>query len=151
MDSKGLKLGLTGVKMVVSVIGVILCLLIMLNSDSNQSVQEALATHDGNLNGSLWLVYIVGVACAAAMVIFGVVHFLSDPKKNMGALIGVVALVLVLIIGYAIADDTVLRAYGEGISEGTSKWVGGGLIGFYVIGIGAIAAIIFAEIGRLFK
>jgi len=38
-----------------------------------------------------------------------------------------------------------------GMTEASTKRVGMGLIVFYILSLGAIAAVLFAELGKLFK
>jgi hypothetical protein len=64
-------------------------------------------------------------------------------------MIGIGAFVALLVIAYTISDGSVRPEWN--ISEGTSKWIGAGLILFYVSMLGAIGAILYGEITRMLK
>lgn len=67
---------------------------------------------------------------------------------------GVGGLVLVCIISYIFASGDIMNFPGSekfGMTEASTKRVGMGLITFYILSVGAIAAVLYAELGKLFK
>ena len=97
--------------------------------------------------------YILLAIAAVTAVVFPVITMAQNPKGAKNALIGVVALVVVVGISYALAGseeyftlDGVLLA-----DASTSKQSGAGLIAFYIMGAGAIGAVIFAEVSKMLK
>ena len=60
--------------------------------------------------------------------------------------------VIAFIIAYVLASDEVLNSYDKyEITASSSKQVGMGLITFYFLLFGAIAAILYAELSKVFS
>ena len=100
----------------------------------------------------LWCYVLLAIAAVTA-VVFPVMTMAQNPKGAKNALIGVVGLLVVVGISYALAGseeyftlDGVLLA-----DESTSKQSETGLIAFYIMGAGAIGAVIFAEVSKMLK
>ena len=99
-----------------------------------------------------WCYILLGIASITAIV-FPIITMATNPKGAKNALIGVIALVVISGLGYAMAGNEVHIDY-EGIllaDEGTSKLSEAALIAFYILGAGAIGSIIFAEVSKMFK
>ncbi|HRN40540.1 MAG TPA: hypothetical protein PK649_00530 [Vicingus sp.] len=99
-----------------------------------------------------WCYVLFGIAAIAAIV-FPLINMVQNPKGAKNALIGVVALVVVFALGYAMASgeesftiDGVLLA-----DSATSKLSEAGLIAFYIMGAAAIAAVVYAEVSKMLK
>lgn len=89
---------------------------------------------------------------AASAIIFPIITMIKHPKGAKSALIGVLALVLVFVIAYALAGDEMTDKYYDFISgPEASRRVGTGLIAFYILAIGAIGVTIYSGISKLFK
>jgi hypothetical protein len=99
-----------------------------------------------------WCYILLGVASVTAIA-FPIITMVTNPKGAKNALIGVVGLIVICGLGYAMAGNEVHIDY-EGIllaDEGTSKLSEAALIAFYILGAGAIGSIIFAEVSKMFK
>ncbi len=98
-----------------------------------------------------WCYILMGISIVIA-VVFSIANMIKIPKSAKSAIIGIAALVVVLLISYALASDEVTEAYADFISgPEASRRVGMGLIAMYILGIGAIASILFSGISKLFK
>jgi hypothetical protein len=98
---------------------------------------------DWGIDAGLYITYLAfGVATIATLGF----SLTGLTKQSM---IGIGAFVALLVIAYAISDGSVRPEWN--ISEGTSKWIGAGLILFYVSMLGAIGAILYGEITRMLK
>jgi len=99
-----------------------------------------------------WCYILIGLATVTAIV-FPILTMAQNPKKAKNALIGVVALIVVCGIGYAMANGVEhLDIDGKLLAdESASKKSEAGLIAFYILAIGAIGSIIFAEVSKMFK
>lgn len=155
MNDKKLRLGLGILRSLIIAIGAILLISIANLSGGEETYEEGMALYGGSLDMVYLLTLIALVICAAAAVLFGVVFFLSNIKQRMTTLIGLVGFIVIALISfYGLADDTVLRAYeasGESVSTEESRFAGGGMYMVYLLGGGAILAIIWAEVSKLFK
>ena len=88
--------------------------------------------------------------------VFAVVLPLVKTTGQKGALMktgmGVLALVVVFLIGWAISGNEVLARYAEfDVGAGLSKLIGGFLIMTYILVIGAIIGIIYTESHKIIK
>lgn len=97
----------------------------------------------------LWISYIV-LVLVIAMVLFFVIKglFRGNIKKT---LISVGLFVLVLVLSYVLAGNDIIYDRNDVpmISESGSKWVGAGLIAFYILGAFAILAMLFSGVTKI--
>lgn len=155
MGDKGLRLGLSSLRIAVIVAGILLSYLITSRSGSDETFVEGQERYGALLDGLFYIIYFVGIACAAASIIFGLVFFISNIKEKMGTLAGIVGFVVLgLISFYVLADDTVMRAYevsGITVTPGESMFAGGGLYFVYLLGGLSVLTILAAEIRSALK
>jgi hypothetical protein len=106
------------------------------------------------INAGLILTYImIGVAALAA-ILYPLMFLVKNPSKGKTALMGVGGLLLICLISYLLASGEIMTFPGSekfGMTEASTKRVGMGLITFYILSIGAIVAVMYAELGKLFK
>ncbi len=157
---KTLKVSLGALKAAIIVIGAIATILILTNWDSTwgelstRFIMENKSEFMGPLNLALMMSFVVMIICVAAALLFGIFRFATDIKKNMGALAGIVLiLVIALVSYYGLASDVVEPHWGtdEDITASTSKLVGGGIYMFYILGGLALVAIVYTEISKIIK
>jgi len=137
MESNKINLVLNGIKIAIIALGIIFTAMIF-------------AGNMGIVGSALGITYIALGLAALVAVGFGIYLFASNIKNNKGALIGIVAFVAILLISYISASSEV-PAIKQVVTEGTSKMVGAGIISFYLLIIGVIGAIIFAEVRKIIK
>lgn len=100
----------------------------------------------------LYWTYLLIVIAAVLAVVFPVIFMIRNPKGLKKALVGIGAMALVFLIAYLIASDEVLPKYEKyGIDPSIAKRVGMGLIATYLLGLGAILAIVYSAVSRFFK
>lgn len=106
----------------------------------------------GWVGGALYIMYILLFVAIASAVILPIIKSLSEPKTLIRSGIGVGIILVLFVVCYLIADDTVLKnkAY-EGISENTSKMIGASLLMLYIMFFGAIIAVVYSEVSKFFK
>lgn len=99
------------------------------------------------------ITFILSIISIAAAVIFPVVYMISHPKSAMRALVGVVLMIVVFGLGYALSGDEITVAYEKvGFdSAGASKLVGGSLKMMYIMIAAVLAVTVFSEVRKLFK
>ena len=155
MGDKTIKTVLSAVRMLVIVLGALLCVMITSKSGADETFVEGQERYGGLLDNLFYIIYAVGIACGAAAVLFGLYFFATNLKDRMGTLIGVAGFaVLGLVSFYVLADATVLNAYeasGITVTEGESMFAGGGMYFVYLLGLVAIASIVVAEVNKAIK
>ena len=155
MGDKGIRLGLSVLRMAIIAAGVALSVMITSRSGSDETFVEGLERYGSLLDNLFYIIYIVGIAAGAAAILFGLMFFVANIKEKVGALVGILVFaVLGLLSFYSLADDTVLRAYeasGITVTPGESLFAGGGLYFVYLLGGLSILSIVVAEISRVFK
>lgn len=99
-----------------------------------------------------WCYALIVIATVSA-VVFPILTMAQNPKKAKNALIGVAGLVVVCVIGYVMAGSELHQTIDgkELADEATSKKSEAGLIAFYILIIGAVGSIVFAEVSKMFK
>jgi len=155
MGDKTIKTVLSAVRMLVIVLGALLCMMITSKSGADETFVEGQERYGGLLDNLFYIIYAVGIACGAAAVLFGLYFFATNLKDRMGTLIGVAGFaVLGLVSFYVLADTTVLDAYvasGITVTDGESMFAGGGMYSLYLLGLVAIASIVVAEVNKAIK
>ena len=72
----------------------------------------------------------------------------ENAKKTLYTIGG---LVIVLLISYIVSSDEILGSYEKyNITASTAKNVGMGLTTFYILAIGAIGSVLYAELSKFF-
>ena len=99
------------------------------------------------INIGLFAAYILIALCALAAILMPLAKAMGDPQSLKKMVMGVGVLVVVFVIGYLVADNTVY----EKASAGTSRMVGAGLITMYILAFLAIGGILFTEVQKMFK
>ncbi|MEQ9300600.1 MAG: hypothetical protein RIF33_18660 [Cyclobacteriaceae bacterium] len=101
---------------------------------------------------ALYGAYILTIVAAVAAVVLPLIQSLGDPASLAKSGLGLLALVVVFGIGYAMAGSEVLPSYVEfGVDAGLSKFIGGSLTMMYILTIGAIGGIVFTELSKAVK
>ncbi len=97
---------------------------------------------------SLTLVIFVIAIIATLIAVFSTLA--KNPAGLKNAAIGIIAFIVVVGLGYALADgvDTPLKD-GKMLSESGSKWVGTGLYAFYVLAAAAVGLMFLSGIKKL--
>ena len=152
MGDKTIKTVLSAVRMLVIVVGALLCVMITSKSGTDETFVEGQERYGVLLDNLFYIIYAVGIACGAAAVLFGLYFFATNLKEKMGTLVGVAGFaVLGLVSFYGLADSSVLRAYeasGITVTEGESLFAGGGMYFVYLLGLVALGSIVVAEVNK---
>lgn len=99
-----------------------------------------------------WCYLLFGIATLTAIV-FPIIAMIQNPKNAKNALIGVVSLLVIVGIAYALAGgEEIYNANAILLADAsTSKWSEAGIISVYILAIAAIGTIIFSEVSKIFK
>lgn len=111
--------------------------------------EQIIATDGEGLDWFLVISYITFFTTIALVFIF-VFKDLFTSESIKTTLIGLGLFVLVGIISYVLAKgEAIVMSDGTPLSAGESKWISTGLIGFYILGIGAIVSMLVSEVKNL--
>ena len=101
------------------------------------------------INIGIILTYLMVGFAALAAVGFGIKKMMQKTDNAKKTLYSIGGLIAVLIFSYLISSNEVISSYEKyGVTASTVKQVGMGLTTFYLLGIGAIAAVIYAEMSK---
>ena len=159
MEENKFNFALTGLRLMIISLGVILVAIIIGKSNGDESFVEGEASYGIYLDWMFYIIYTVGIACSLAAVGFGVYSFVmklvNDFKSQLGTLAGISVFAIIGLVSYFIlADGAVLSAYevsGIAVSESESIFAGGSMIYVYLLFVVAAASIVWAEVSSIFK
>jgi len=104
------------------------------------------------VNIALYIGYgLLGLAAVGA-ILLPLINSFSNPKVLLKSVLGVVALVVIYFIAYAVAGSEVNAKYLTfGVGEEASKFIGGAIISMYIfLGI-ALVGILLSEVLKIVK
>lgn len=97
----------------------------------------------------LYIMYALFVIAVVSAIGLPIANLAKAPGGAVKSLYGIVALVVVFGIAYAVSDSTVQPQWAAlGVTPGAVKLVGAGLIVFYVAMVVAIVGLIYSEINK---
>lgn len=104
------------------------------------------------INIGIILTYCMVALGALTAIGFGVMKMMQNTANAKKTIYTIIGLASAFIIAYLFASDEILKSYEKyEISASESKQVGMGLIAFYLLIFGAIAAVIYAELSKVFS
>jgi len=148
MDTKTAGIISTALKLIVGIIGVILCVMIISNGESIEAYGEETKFVDY----AIYLVYFGMAIAIGAALLFGLVYFVTNIKKSLGAVVGLLGMAVIAGISYGIAKGDLTENYiSAGVTESVSKLSGMGIWAVGILLAIAIAAVILGEVRNLAK
>jgi hypothetical protein len=104
------------------------------------------------IDAGLYIAYVLFFIAAGAAIIFPLLYVIQHPKGLVKSLAGVLGLVAVFVIAYVLSGNEVTAKYAQyGVSAGSSKLIGAGLIVFYITLFISVIGVIFSEISKALK
>ena len=101
------------------------------------------------VNIGIPLCYLLLAVATATAIVFPIIQLAKNPKNAMGALAGVVGLLVVCGISYLLSSGDA-APHLEITPEG-AKQVETGIFVFYILSITAIVGVIYSGVSKLFK
>ncbi len=97
--------------------------------------------------------YFLVIFTAVITILFPIVSMIMNPKNSIKIFIAIGVMVVLAIISYSLATVGLTDHQLEklGVTAGTAKYVGAGLIFTYILAALAVLSIIYASISKLFK
>jgi hypothetical protein len=115
--------------------------------------QDAAPTDEGGtgwIEIGLYLAYGMIILAALGAIVLPLFQAAGDPKSLMKSAIGVVAILVVFFIAYAISGNEVTDLYRQfNVTESSSKMIGGIIITSYLLILIAMVGIIYTEIKNI--
>ena len=103
------------------------------------------------INIGIILTYIMIAIAAIAAIGFGIKKMIQKTNNAKKTLYSIGGLLVIILISYFMSSDEVLGSYEKyEITAATAKRVGMGLTTFYLLAIGAIGAVLYAELSKVF-
>ena len=104
------------------------------------------------INIGIILTYVMVAFAALAAIGFGIKQMMQKTDNAKKTLYSIGGLLAIILLSYLMASDEVLDSYKKyEITASTAKQVGMGLITCYILAIGAIGAIAYAELSKVFS
>ena len=104
------------------------------------------------VNIGIILSYIMIGFATLTTIGFGVQKMIQNTNNAKKTMYTIGGLVITFIIAYLLASDEVLNTYEKyGTTASSSKQVGMGLITFYFLLFGAIGAVLYTELSKVFS
>jgi len=93
---------------------------------------------------------LLGIAVVAAIV-FPLINAIKTPKALLRSLAGVVALLVLFGIAYALSDNNLSQRSQAMVGPNTGRLISAGLVLFYITLILSALAVIYSEISKALK
>ena len=104
------------------------------------------------ISWGLVLSYIIFGIAVVAIIGMSLLNSMKNPGSLVKSGIGIGILLVVFIIAYMISDGTRSAiAIGLDQSESSVRWIGAGLIMFYLALLAAIVGLVYSELCKAFK
>lgn len=99
-----------------------------------------------------YLTYVLLIAAVVIAVVFPIIHLVGDFKKAKTAFFGILALAVILGIGFAMSSGELGEAAIKmDVSSTVVKMVGGGITATFILVGLAIVAAVYSEVSKFFK
>jgi hypothetical protein len=141
-------------RIIVAVVGVVAA--IFLVRIIGVGDDEIKAGQDSVVQPLMYMAYVALVLTIVAVLLFTVINLVKKPAVLKQTLINVGLFAVVVVVGYVLSSGTDLDlkpfiSKGLDVTESTSKYVGMGLITFYILTAIAILAMIYTGVKKLFN
>ena len=110
-----------------------------------------LMSFSGSYEPMLTAMYVYSGIAIVLALLAAVYTAAVKPENIKKSGIGIGAMIVVLIISYAMADGSVPEKYVDTVSSSASKWSGAGLYAFYILFFVAIASIVVTGVMNMIK
>ncbi|AMD85750.1 hypothetical protein SAMN05444369_103115 [Capnocytophaga haemolytica] len=109
---------------------------LVLSMSDAQSVQEFM--NNASLQWLFILMYVLLAIAIIAVVVSALINILASPKALKKTLIYTGGFIVILLLSYVFSSG----------NDATEKWVGAGLIAFYILALVAVGALVAANVKK---
>lgn len=120
----------------------------------DESVSKQMSDLGPILNNFVYWTYFMVAVAVFFTLIFPIAQMFSNPKSGLKTLISLAMLALVLFVAYQLADDTIMQLpgyTGKDNIPSTLKLTGMGIYTMYIMLAGALLAMVYSSVSRLFR
>ena len=104
------------------------------------------------INIGIILTYVMVAFAAFAAIGFGIKQMMQKTNNAKKTLYTIGGLFVIILLSYLMASDEVLGSYEKyEITASNAKQVGMGLITFYILAFGAVGAVLYSELSKVFS
>lgn len=138
------------IKILAWVIGVagVASLIMILNAGDEAIKNDALSGDTGAVNPMYNVALIIFVLVVAAVLVFVLKGIFSGNIKKTLISVGAFLVVVAISYGMATGEEAVLQD-GSILSENGSRWVGAGLMAFYILAVVAVGAMVLSGVKKV--
>lgn len=149
MDAKKLNIGLTALKFTVAIIGVVLSLFLFAAPNVEAGTEAVESYRDSSVvfSSAIWFTIIILIVLVAFVLLFFVVQLISNPKRTVISILGILIFLAVYIVFNMIGTSDTnesLALTRNPVSDGV---IGTTTAGIYTILIGMFAGILVIVLG----
>ncbi len=144
-------------KVALALIGVIACLFLFGGPNNTNEMSEIESFRDGGPMSfaTMFTVFIL-IACVALVLIFFIMQLISNPKKTLLSIIGIVVALVLFLIFWAIGTKDTDQSLGlidsiGSVEQGTINATTAGLWVVFIGLLAAVAVIIASAVRRILK
>ena len=140
--------------MAVSVVLVVIFYVKNGNVNPDDSVPKQMSDLGPILNKFVYWTYFMVAAAVFFTLIFPIANMFFNPKSGLKTLLSIAVLALILFVGYQLADDTLLELPGYDGNDNVAsrlKLTGMGVYTMYIMLGGALLALVYSSISKLFR
>ncbi len=124
------------------------------NINPDDSTSKQMSDLGPILNTFVYWTYFMVAATVFFTLVFPIAHMVSNPKSGLKTLLSLAVLVLILFIGYQLADDTVMRIPGYDGDDNIAsrlKLTGMGIYTMYIMLGGTLLALLYSTVSRIWR
>lgn len=104
------------------------------------------------VNIGIIIAYVLLGLAILSSVLLPLINAVGNPRTLLKGLVGVVFILIIYGIAYAVSADTVLPTYAKfNVGAGLSKYIGATLITMYILLCVSIIGIVYTEISKIFN
>jgi hypothetical protein len=97
----------------------------------------------------IYLSYIYGAIAIIGALAGAVMGAMAKPDSIKGSAIGIIAMLVILGVSYALASGEVMTYYPEGTTSNAVRWSGTGLYMLYILTILSVLSIVYSGVAKI--
>ncbi|TSA38309.1 MAG: hypothetical protein D4R64_03295 [Porphyromonadaceae bacterium] len=124
------------------------------NVNSNDLLPKRIADMGPTLDYLLFWAYLLSVLAVLFAIGFPAIQIFSNPKGGLKPLLAVVGIGVLMFIAYQLGDDTIMNIAGYSGPDNVPshlKMTDMAIFSMYAMTAGAVIALLYSEISKLFK